>query len=59
METKRGRGRPAKSPDEKRAALIQIRVTDDELLELEGAAPGKLSAWAREVLLRAARRRKK
>jgi hypothetical protein len=59
METNRGRGRPTKPDDERRSELIQVRVTRDELETLTEAADGKLSTWAREALLRAAKRRLK
>jgi len=59
METKkRGRGRPPKAPGEHLAEIIALRVSADERAELEKAADGKLSTWARETLLRAARRKR-
>jgi hypothetical protein len=39
--------------------MFTIRVTKEELAEIEATAEGKPSAWAREVLLRAVKRRKK
>jgi hypothetical protein len=57
METKRGA--PTKPPEERRSVLVPIRVTEAEKAELEAAADGKLSTWARDLLLRAARRKRR
>ena len=54
---KRGRGRPPKPDDEKKGDELRIRLTADERKELDRAAGGNTSTWAREVLLRAAKRR--
>jgi hypothetical protein len=52
------RGRPAKSDKERREIRFQVRVSPDELAQLERAAGGKTSTWARQVLLDAAKRSK-
>ena len=49
--------RPEKTPEQRKENVLRIRLTDDERAELDTAAKGKTSSWAREVLLRAARRR--
>jgi len=49
-------GRPPKPPDERKSDELRIRLTADERAELDRAADGKTSTWARELLLRAARR---
>jgi hypothetical protein len=51
------RGRPPKDDEERRDIRFQIRVTQAEMTELERAAGGNTSTWAREILLRAAKRR--
>lgn len=50
--------RPAKPPEERKENILRIRLTDEERQELESAAKGNTSTWAREVLLRAAKRSK-
>lgn len=53
-------GRPALPPAEVRKALIGVRVREDErdLIRRAAEAEGKsTSDWAREILLREARRR--
>lgn len=57
MENKRGA--PTKPPEERRSVLLPIRVTEAEKAELEAAADGKLSTWARDLLLRSARRKRR
>jgi len=52
------RGRPPKADDERREIRFQIRLSQAELDLLDRAAGGKTSTWAREVLLKAARRAK-
>lgn len=52
-------GRPPKPPAERQAARLEIRMTEAELTLIERAAGGKTSTWARQVLVRAARRRDK
>jgi hypothetical protein len=58
MEKKR-MGRPPKPDDERQTARLEIRMTEAELNLIEKAAAGKTSTWARETLVRAARRRDK
>lgn len=48
--------RPEKPPEERKENVLRIRLTDVERTELDKAADGKTSSWARAVLLRAARR---
>lgn len=50
-------GRPPKPPDERKAAELRIRLTQAEREELDRAAGENTSTWAREVLLRAAKRK--
>ena len=54
---KQRRGAPQKLPEERRSAMLPIRLTEAEKAEIDTAAEGKASAWARDVLLRAAKRR--
>jgi hypothetical protein len=49
--------RPEKPPRERKENVLRIRLTDDERAQLDRAAKGNVSAWARDVLLRAAKRR--
>lgn len=49
-------GRPPKPPEERQTARLEIRMTPAELELIEQAADGKTSTWAREVLVRAAKR---
>jgi uncharacterized protein (DUF1778 family) len=59
MSTKRGA--PVKSPEERKGNVVQIRLTDDEKAACESAAGltgKKMSAWARDTLVRAAKRKK-
>lgn len=51
-------GRPEKSPEFRRSAVINVRVTEADRAMVERAAKGNLSDWARAVLLRAAKRAK-
>ena len=57
MKTKRERGRPPKPPQERKAAELRIRLTEAQRKELDAAAGQDTSTWARDVLLRAAKRR--
>lgn len=54
---KTSRGRPALPESEKRKPAFLLKLTDAEFEEIRQAAGGKVSTWAREVLIRAARRR--
>lgn len=58
METKR-MGRPPKPAAERQTSRLEIRMTNAELRLIERAAGGKTSTWARDVLVRAAKRRDK
>jgi hypothetical protein len=60
MET--NRGRPPKKPSERKTAAMLIPMTDDEKQQIQAAAESddaKPVTWARDVLLRAAKRRSK
>lgn len=50
-------GRPPKPDDERKSAELRIRLTADEREELDRAAGDNTSTWAREVLLKAAKRK--
>lgn len=52
-------GRKPLAEKDRRAKPLRIRLTDAERAEIDKAAVGKTSTWARNVLLRAARRSKK
>ena len=54
---KNERGRPPKADDERKDNVLRIRMTQDEREVLDQAADGKTSSWARDVLLRAAKRK--
>jgi uncharacterized protein (DUF1778 family) len=51
--------RPEKMPDERKENVLRIRLTVEERALLDRAARDKTSSWAREVLIQAAKRRKK
>jgi hypothetical protein len=53
------RGAPLKPPEKRKTELLPIRLTKEDRVLLKTIAVGKVSAWAREVLLRAARQRAK
>jgi hypothetical protein len=57
MEAAKDIGRPPKPPKEVRRNKLEIRLSDLELDELRRVKAVNLSTWAREVLLRAAKRR--
>jgi hypothetical protein len=57
MKPKQDRGRPPLPPEERKAAELRIRLTEAQRALLDEAAGQDTSTWAREVLLRAARRR--
>ena len=54
---KNERGRPPKADDERKDNVLRIRMTQEERDLLDQAADEKTSTWAREVLLRAAKRK--
>jgi hypothetical protein len=49
-------GRPPKKPDDVKTSRLEVRMTAAEFALVEAAADGKLATWAREALIRAARR---
>jgi ribosomal protein L15E len=51
------RGRPLKPEAERRTILFPIRVNAAELEAIRKAAGNKPSTWARELLLKAAKRK--
>lgn len=58
MDSKRGA--PEKPPEDRKSNVVQIRLTDADKVVCEQAAELdglKLSRWARDTLLRAAKRR--
>jgi uncharacterized protein (DUF1778 family) len=59
MATVTRMGRKPLPPEERRAKPLRIRLTDAEREEIDRAADGQSSTWAREVLLSAARKAKK
>ena len=52
-------GRPPKPVDEQKNVMFQIRMTAEERAMLDEATTDRASTWAREVLLRAAKREAK
>jgi len=50
-------GRPELPESEKRKARFLVKLNDAEYATIRQAAGAKVSTWAREVLLRAAKRR--
>ena len=61
MENKR-MGRPPKRPSERKTSPMLIPMTDAEREQIQAAAEAddaKPTTWARDVLLRAAKRRGK
>lgn len=50
-------GRPALPDTKRKTKWLRIRITEAELSELERAAGGMVSTWARQTLLEAARRK--
>lgn len=57
MAKKRPVGRPKLADSEKRKPAFLLKLTDAEFALIRQAAGDKVSTWAREVLLRAAKRR--
>ena len=54
-------GRPPKRPEDRRTEMFTIPLTSAEFEEVKAAATSakqKWAAWARELILRAARRKK-
>ena len=57
MKKTRPVGRPKLPDSERRKPAFVMRLTDDELAKVKQAAGDNVEGWAREVLLRAAKRR--
>lgn len=58
-EARKGPGRPPLSPSERKAAIFSVRLSPEELVQVEAAAKAqgiKPSKWARQVLLDAVTR---
>jgi hypothetical protein len=55
-KTERGPGRPEVPENQKLKARFLVLLTDAEYDLIKRAVPGKLTTWARETLLRAAKR---
>lgn len=53
------RGRPTKPDEERRDYRFQIRLSDGERELIEQAAGDQASTWARETLVKAAKRKLK
>ena len=54
------RGRPPKEPEDKRTEMVSVPMTETEKAAVDAAAEAsgvKLAAWARDVMLRAAKRK--
>jgi uncharacterized protein (DUF1778 family) len=51
------RGRPLKKSVERHTERLEIRFTPDEAKSLQLAAKGKIATWAREILLKVAKRK--
>ncbi len=54
---KKSAGRPAMPEGEKRLARFVVKLNDEEYDRIKAASGPKLTTWAREVLLRATKRR--
>jgi hypothetical protein len=59
MANETGRGRPKVADSEKRKARFLLKLNDVEYELIQRAAGDKVSTWARETLLRAAKRASK
>jgi hypothetical protein len=59
MADKKGPGRPALPESKKRKAVFLLKLNDAEYTLIRQVAGPKVSTWARETLLRAARRQAK
>jgi hypothetical protein len=54
-------GRPPKDPEDRRTKMVSVPLTEAEREEVDAAADAagvKIAAWARDVLLRAARKKR-
>ena len=59
MAKKAKMGRPTIPDEEKRKARFLVKLNDEEYAVILQAAGPKVSTWAREVMLRAAKRKPK
>jgi hypothetical protein len=57
VQEKRERGRPPKPEEEVKSYMLRIRMTEEQREVLKEVSGGNISDWARDVLLRAAKRR--
>lgn len=57
MDKKATRGRPPVADSEKRKPRFLLKLNDAEYELIQRAAGDKVSTWARDTLLRAAKRR--
>ena len=55
--TENERGRPPKADEDRKSAELRIRMTQEERELLDQAAVEKTSTWARDVLVKAAKRK--
>jgi hypothetical protein len=55
-QTNRGPGRPEVADSKKLKARFLVLLTDDEYDLIKRVVPGKITTWARQTLLRAAKR---
>jgi hypothetical protein len=51
-------GRPPKPDEERKSYMLRIRMTEEQKDLLREVAGDNISDWARDVLLRAAKRRR-
>ncbi len=56
MAQKPVRGRPTIPDSEKRVGRFLLKLSDAEYAMIKKAAVGKVSTWARDTLIRAAKR---
>lgn len=56
---KRRRGRPELTDGSRKSVLVGIRMSEADRELLDEVSEGNISQWARDVLLRAARRQRK
>jgi hypothetical protein len=59
MANKKRPGRPAKSDSERRKPAFVLQLTDAEHDLIKQVAEPRVGTWAREVLLKAAKRKAK
>lgn len=58
-EETRGRGRPTVSAEVRKSVPLVIRISEADKELMEEVAEGNVSKWARDVLIRAAKRQRK